>query len=181
MMDRIQQIREEEFFKMDYNFEGFIMNKPNQRDYNPLTREIKACQLKILQKALQLKNKPGYRDKEFETTDNRLELLKEDDIQIEFIEEEKEKKKDFDFNSFPIEEKMNYIREYMDRKYIKLNEDQYKDIQKLLENTEFNWRLYITISKLKQNISKVNFLQKNELGDYIVSLKSNKKEKKFFI
>ena len=181
MMDRIQKIKEEEFTKMNYNTEEFVPKTPVTRNFNPLTREIKSYQLKIFQKAIQQKNKPGYKDKEYETSDNKLESLKDDVFESMQSIEHIEQSSPFDFNSFSKEEKMNYVKEYIQRKNIRVDDHIYEEIERLLGDEKFKWSQFIHVSKTHRNISKITLLHKNELGEYNVCTKVAKKEKKFFI
>ena len=187
MMDRVRKIREEEFLKMNYSVEEEEKyTVPVARSFNPLTREIKSCQSKIFQKAIQQKNKPGYREREYETSDNKLEFLKrEGDVfdamySAQEIEQAKENSP-FLFHTFSTEEKMKYIKEYIERKHMKIGDDVYEQIEKILNDENFKGSQYIHVSKANRNITKITFLQKNELGEYNVCMKVPKKEKNFFI
>jgi hypothetical protein len=110
---------------------------------------------------------------------NNINIL-EDDI---FNNNEEENKEEFklDFINLTKEDKEKLIFEYIKRKNIYLDEIGYKKIEDILNDNEFPFKKYLTISKVYQQITKIQFFKRQENGNYIVDTSEKKiKNKNLF-
>jgi len=166
--DKLDKIRENEFKLNNFIYEDKIVEKKNIYE-NPI--EFKKYQHNVI------KNKFNEKNKKEEI--QNIDIL-EDDIFNNNIDKDEIK---LDIQSLDNEKKLFLINNFLERKNIILDELEFKKIEDILDNPEFNIKKYLTISKVYQQINKISFIKKLENGSYIVDLSENKikKTKKYFI
>lgn len=178
-IEKINNIRDNEFKLFNYNFEEKIIDK---KKVNENSMEFKAFQIALKKKAQLEKLKPGnIGKKEYGSDNNGVDIL-EDDIFNNISNEESNEEIKLDIDLLERDKKMQLINDFLERKNIILEENETKKIEDIIDDTEIVLKKYISISKIYQQIIKISFLKKLENGSYIIDLnKSNvKKSKKYF-
>lgn len=178
-IEKINNIRDNEFKLFNYNFEEKIIDK---KKVNENSMEFKAFQIALKKKAQLEKLKPGnIGKKEYGNDNNSIDIL-EDDIFNNISNEESNEEIKLDIDLLDRDKKMQLINDFLERKNIILEENEIKKIENIIDDTEIVLKKYISISKIYQQIVKISFLKKLENGSYIIDLnKSNvKKSKKYF-
>ena len=82
-----------------------------------------------------------------------------------------------DISSLDKDKKLELINNFIQKKSIFLDEESMKKIEEIIDNSEISLRKYIIISKMYQEITKINFIKKLEDGSYVVDLGENKNKK----
>jgi hypothetical protein len=178
IISNINEIRKSEFEKYNFQYQDKIIEK---KQVNENTMEYKNFKSIIIKKGKLDKMKPGnVGKKEYENTENEIDIL-EDDI---FMSEETNEDIKVDIDKLTYEEKMNMINEFLIRKNISFDENNMKKIEDMVNDTSIQLKKYINISKMYQHVIKISFIKKRENGTYdieINDIKQKKKPKKFFI
>jgi len=168
MTDKLDNIRNDEFKLNNFVYEDKIIEKKNIYE-NPT--EFKKYKHNVIKSKFNEKNKK-------EDIQN-IDIL-EDDIFNNNIDKDEFK---LDIQTLDREKKLFLINNFLERKGIILDELEFKKIEDILDDPDFNIKKYLNISKVYQQINKISFIKKLENGSYIVDLSENKikKTKKYFI
>jgi len=168
-VDKLVKLRETEFEKNSF---VYTENENIEKKSNENSIEFKKFQYNIKKKGKNLK-------REYNTNSN-ISIL-DDDIFNNSVENTTNEVK-LEIESLEKDKKMDLINDFIQRKNIILDENEYKKLESIIDNPEISIKKYINISKMYQQISKISFIKKLENGTYIVDLSENKtkKTKKFF-
>jgi hypothetical protein len=172
IIEKINILREDEFKKQNFIYDDVIIEK---KDLNVNLMEFKNFQNSIKKKALIDKNKPSnINKKEYSSSAPEINIIGDDifensDLKLDIISLDRDKK-------------MELINDFIQRKNIMLDENEFKKIEEIIDNPEINIKKYLSISKIYQQIDKISFIKKLENGSYIIDINENKskKTKKFF-
>ena len=180
-IDKLNDLRETEFKKCNFSYTEPEMEK---KEVKIDVVEFKTYQHTLRKKALLDKNKPGnIGKKEYSSSNSNVDIL-EDDIfnNNNNNDENKDDEIKLEVNILNKDKKIELINEFLNRKNIILDEDEYKKIEEIIDNPDINIKKYFSISKLYQQIDKISFIKKLENGTYIIDTVENKpkKTKKFF-
>lgn len=178
-ISKIDNIREDEFRKNNYSFTEPVLEK---KVLNENTMEFKQFKTTIKKKASIEKLKPGnITKKEYDTVNDDIDILEDDIFNNQEINKEDEVK--LDFMALDREKKVELIFDYITRKNIYLTEEQRSEIVSIVDNPEILIKKYINISKIYHQITKIGFIKKLENGSYVIDLCDTKakKTKKYFL
>jgi hypothetical protein len=173
-INTLTKIQENEFKIHNFTYTEVDLPKKIVNDNLMDFRNFKTT---LIKRSIKDKSKPSFINKKEIEVDNNINIL-EDDI-FQFNEEIQESNK-LDIENITIEDKKKLINEYLSRKSILLEENQINKINQLLEDPEFNFKKYITISKIQHQITKIGFLKKMEDGSYLFDFKEKQKNKNIF-
>ena len=172
-MDKLVKLREVEFERNNFIYNVEIDNKKDiEKKGNENSVEFKKFQYNIKKQGKYLKR---------EYIPNSAISILDDDIFNNNVENTVDEVK-LEIESLERDKKMELINDFIQRKNIILDENEYKKIESIIDNPEISIKKYFNISKMYQQISKISFIKKLENGTYIVDLNENKikKTKKFF-
>lgn len=172
-MDKLVKLREVEFERNNFIYNVEIDNKKDvEKKGNENPVEFKKFQYNIKKQGKYLKR---------EYIPNSAISILDDDIFNNNAENTVDEVK-LEIESLERDKKMELINDFIQRKNIILDENEYKKIESIIDNPEISIKKYFNISKMYQQISKISFIKKLENGTYIVDLNENKikKTKKFF-
>lgn len=178
-IQKIDNIREDEFSKNNFTYIEPVLEK---KILNENLMEFKKFKTTIKKKASIEKLKPGnISKKEYDTVNDDIDILEDDIFNNENLNKEDEVK--MDFMTLDREKKLQLVFEYISRKNIYLNEEQRLEIEAIIDNSELAIKKYITVSKMYHQITKIGFIKKVENGSYIIDLNDTKakKTKKYFM
>jgi hypothetical protein len=172
-MDKLVKLREVEFERNNFIYNVETDNKKDvEKKGNENPVEFKKFQYNIKKQGKYLKR---------EYIPNSVISILDDDIFNNNVENTVDEVK-LEIESLERDKKMELINDFIQRKNIILDENEYKKIESIIDNPEISIKKYFNISKMYQQISKISFIKKLENGTYIVDLNENKikKTKKFF-
>jgi hypothetical protein len=172
-MDKLVKLREVEFERNNFIYNVETDNKKDvEKKGNENPVEFKKFQYNIKKQGKYLKR---------EYIPNSAISILDDDIFNNNVENTVDEVK-LEIESLERDKKMELINDFIQRKNIILDENEYKKIESIIDNHEISIKKYFNISKMYQQISKISFIKKLENGTYIVDLNENKikKTKKFF-
>jgi len=172
-MDKLVKLREVEFERNNFIYNVETDNKKDvEKKGNENPVEFKKFQYNIKKQGKYLKR---------EYIPNSAISILDDDIFNNNAENTVDEVK-LEIESLERDKKMELINDFIQRKNIILDENEYKKIESIIDNPEISIKKYFNISKMYQQISKISFIKKLENGTYIVDLNENKikKTKKFF-
>ena len=175
LINNINKVQEEEFTISNFTY---TMIEPKKKEFNENLMEFRNFKSELIKRANKDKGKPSNINRgEIAVDTSGVNILEDDIFQND---EGKQEENKFNIDTATIEDKKKLIEEYLKRKNINLEEYQINKIDELLNNTEFNFKKYITISKVDQRISKIGFLKKGEDGNYFIDLRDKQKSKNVF-
>ena len=172
---KINDIRNEEFEKFNFNFEDKIIEK---KKINENLMEFKNFQNILSKKAKLDKLKPGnIGKKEYgQSNEANIDIL-EDDIFNNNSNKDNNEEVKLDIDSLDRNKKLELIYDFLQRKNIILEENEIAKIEDILDNPNINLKKFLNISKMYQQIIKITFIKKLENGSYIIDLNENKVKK----
>ena len=171
----LNKIQEIEFNK--YNF-TYTEPETTKKTINDNLMDFRNFKTSLIKRSIKDKSKPSFANKkEYEVDTNNINILEDDIFQLN---EEIQESSKLDISNITVDDKKKLIDEFISRKSITLNEEQINSIYKLLNDTEFNFKKYITISKVQHQITKISFIKKAEDGSYLLDFKEKQKNKNVF-
>jgi hypothetical protein len=180
--NKIEEIKSsfEKLRNNEFEINNFKYKEPEmvKKDINVDTVDFKNYQSSIRKKAMSEKNKPSNMFKnEVETTDNgKISIMDGSIFETQEVKDSIEEK--IDINILDKETKIKLIHNYLNKKNIKLDEENLLKIENIIDNPDISLRKYITISKLYQDISKISFIKKVDETNYGVILDDKVKKSK---
>ena len=192
-IDQIDTINQEEFKKNNYNIKKKIRIKKEINENPLLLKEYKANRIETLKKKNKLIKKENFVDidnkvnidifnKEninlVETSSETSQELtsKKEKQSIESEEIEMKKENNLDFYELDKENKINLIKDYMSRKKIYIEHEEFEKIDSIIDNNEL-LKKYISITKVHKQISKITFFKKKDDFSYMIDFQIPKKKK----
>ena len=179
-IENINNIRIEQFNKFNFIYNDKIIEI---KKINENIQDFKKFQINLKKKTLIEKLKPGNINKKEYSPNNEIDILEDDIFNNEFYENNTENSNKIELDNIDYNKKIELVKDFLNRKNIILEEEEFKKIEDILNNSEINIKKYINISKLYQEITKISFIKKLENGSYIIDLNNNKhkKTKNYFI
>ena len=175
IISKINKIHEEEFKNNNFVYTEIELPKKVINDNLMDFRNFKS---KLIKRSIKDKSKPSFANKkEYETDSSNINILEDDIFQSN---EENQEITKININDITIEDKQKLINNYLNMKNIVLDEIQKNTINEMLNDTQFNFKKYISISSMNQQITKIGFLKKMEDGTYLIDLKEKQKNKNIF-
>ena len=175
IIQRMSELRENEFVENNFSFQEKELVK---KIVNENTLDFKNFQIKLRKKASLDKMKAGNaKKKEYSTVNENtdIDIIKDDIFNNGQVEDNDQEK--LDISSLDKDKKLELINNFIQKKSIFLDEESMKKIEEIIDNSEISLRKYIIISKMYQEITKINFIKKLEDGSYVVDLGENKNKK----
>lgn len=192
-INQIDTINHEEFKKNNYSVKKKIRVKKEINENPLILKEYKANRIETLKKKNKLIKKENFVDidnkvdidifnkKNINVIENSSEtsskINNNDLIDVEEIEIEMKKENDLDFYKLDKENKINLIKDYMSRKKIYVEHEEFKKIDYLIDNNEL-LKKYISITKVHKQISKITFFKKKDDFSYMIDFQIPKKKNK---
>lgn len=182
MLNRMKSIREEEFVKMGFEYEGF---EKKEKEFRECRMELRDYQQKMRKQVIMNRGKSSKNEFiEHETVFEGCDEINifEDDLfaKVEMDEngvikqEKNETKKVSDFTD---EELISKIETYIKQKNIEMEGKQRKNLDAILHG-EKDWKKYIQLNKETGEICKVDFIIKGEYRDIKIELPYENKQSK---
>lgn len=178
-IEKINDTRNEQFKKYNLSYEDKVIEP---KILNENSMEFKNFKNTIKKKGLMDKLKPGnVGKKEYESNNQGIDIL-EDDIFMNNDPEDKIEEVKLDIESLDRTKKIELINEFIQRKNIILDIEEYKKIEAIIDNPDLTLKKYLNVSKIYQQVTKVSFIKKLENGSYIIDLNDTKpkKSKQYF-
>ncbi len=171
LLERMENIREEEFRLVDFQYEEFQKKEVVHKE---LKIEMREHQKKMRQQDKINKGRSARNDFiEVETVYNGCdELIFSDELYKPVVVRDEQgvivsvdtyKKENKKIEDFTKEELIEKIGIYMKKKNIQLNQIEENRLQKILQENE-NWPKHIILSKETGDIYKIGFLRKGDYG-----------------
>ena len=179
-IENINNIRIEQFNKFNFIYTDKIIEI---KKINENIQDFKKFQINLKKKTLIEKLKPGNINKKEYSPNNEIDILEDDIFNNEFYENNTENSNKIELDNIDYNKKIELVKDFLSRKNIILEEEEFKKIEDIINNPEINIKKYINISKLYQEVTKISFIKKLENGSYIIDLNNNKhkKTKNYFI
>jgi hypothetical protein len=183
MLDRMEMVRNEEFGKMEYEYQGF---EKKEKEFRECKMDLRDYQQKMRKQVILNRGKSSKNEFiEHETVfdgcddinifeDDLFEKVEVDEIGVMKQEKKKETKKVSDFSD---EELKSKIETYIKKKNINLEGKQRKDLDAILQG-EKDWKKYIQLNKETGEIWKVDFIIKGEYRDVKIEMPYDNKQSK---
>ena len=192
-IDELDTINQEEFKKNNYSVKKKIRVKKELNENPLLLKEYKANRIETLKKKNKLIKKENFVD-----IDNKVDIdifnkeninlvvnspevisKKNNDSNNSMDSEEIQMKKENDLNFYELdkENKMNLIKDYMSRKKIYVEHEEFSKIDSIIDNNEL-LKKYISITKVHKQISKITFFKKKDDFSYNIDFQIPKKKNK---
>ncbi len=175
MIRKMENIRNEEFEKMGFVFEGF---EKKEKEFRECRMELRDYQQKmrkqvIINRGKSSKNEFIEHETVFEGCDD-INLFEDDLFQLADVDEsgqlkveKKQKVVKKKVSDYTDEELKSMILDYMKKKNIVLEGKEKKQLEEIL-NGEKDWKKYIHING--ESISKIDFIRKGEYRDVYIEL-----------
>ena len=196
-IDQLDTINQEEFKKNNYSVKKKIRVKKELNENPLLLKEYKANRIETLKKKNKLIKKENFVD-----IDNKvdIDIFNKENINLivnsyedspeviskknkgseESMDTEEEvsmkKENDLDFYELDKENKMNLIKDYMSRKKIYVEHEEFAKIDSIIDNNDL-LKKYISITKVHKQISKITFFKKKDDFSYNIDFQIPKKKK----
>jgi len=206
LIDQIETINQDEFKKNNYSVKKKIRVKKEINENPLLLKEYKANRIETLKKKNKLikkenfvdidnkvdidifnkeninpvKNSPedSSEDSPEDSPEDSSEIISKKENDSNDSEEIKMKKEnDLDFYELDKENKMHLIKDYMSRKKIYIEFEEFAKIDSIIDNNEL-LKKYISITKIHKQISKITFFKKKDDFSYNIDFQIPKKKNK---
>ena len=183
MLDRMERVRNEEFGKMEYEYQGF---EKKEKEFRECKMDLRDYQQKMRKQVIMNRGKSSKNEFiEHETVfdgcddinifeDDLFAKVEVDENGVMKQEKKKETKKVSDFSD---EELKSKIETYIKKKNINLEGKQRKDLDAILQG-EKDWKKYIQLNKETGEIWKVDFIIKGEYRDVKIEMPYDNKQSK---
>ena len=169
-IENINNLNHRDFNKNNFKYEIKTREKKDLNENPMILREYKSSMAKSIKKKEKLDNYININ-----TINNDIDLFDTNNINTFDKKELEDNQNNFyDLNK---ENKIEYIKDYMSRKKIYIEINQFSKIDDIIEDNEL-LKKYITISKQHNQISKISFFKKKEDGSYFIDLVISKKKNK---
>lgn len=193
-IDQLDTINQEEFKKNNYSIKKKIRVKKELNENPLLLKEYKANRIETLKKKNKLIKKENFVDidnkvdidifnKEninlvVNSPEDSSEIISEKNKNSKDADEEVSMKKenDLDFYELDKENKINLIKDYMSRKKIYVEHEEFAKIDSIIDNNDL-LKKYISITKVHKQISKITFFKKKDDFSYNIDFQIPKKKK----
>ena len=199
LIDQIETINQDEFKKNNYSVKKKIRVKKEINENPLLLKEYKANRIETLKKKNKLIKKENFVDIDNKVDidifnkeninsvknshENSSENSSEDSSEIiskkenDSEEIKMKKENDLDFYELDKENKMHLIKDYMSRKKIYIEFEEFAKIDSIIDNNEL-LKKYISITKIHKQISKITFFKKKDDFSYNIDFQIPKKKNK---
>jgi hypothetical protein len=157
-IELLDKFRENEFEKNNF-VENKVELKKKTENVSEYNLEYNIFKKELNKKALINKGKPSNSNKkEYSTSDPSINILEDNNL---FMNEKdiSEEEKKFDLLKLTIDEKIVFIKNFLENKNIVLDENEFQKIIDIVNNPEINLKKYINISKIYQHITKITFIK----------------------
>jgi hypothetical protein len=183
ILDRMEIVRNEEFGKMEYEYQGF---EKKEKEFRECKMDLRDYQQKMRKQVILNRGKSSKNEFiEHETVfdgcddinifeDDLFAKVEVDENGVMKQEKKKETKKVSDFSD---EELKSKIEIYIKKKNINLEGKQRKDLDAILQG-EKDWKKYIQLNKETGEIWKVDFIIKGEYRDVKIEMPYDNKQSK---
>jgi len=172
-ISKINEIKDEEFKINNFSYKEI---EPSKKVVNDNLMEFRNFKSKLIKRSIKDKSKPSFANKKEIETGN-INILEDDIFQSN---EEIQESSKINISNLSIDEKKKLINDYLSMKNIVLDQSQMNTISEMLNDTEFNFKKYMTVSNTSHQITKISFLKKMEDGNFLIDFKEKQKNKNVF-
>ena len=183
MLNGMEKIRNEEFEREGFHYEGF---EKKEKEFRECKMELRDYQQKmrkqvILNRGKSSKNEFIEHETVFEGCDQTNIFIDDLFVEVEMDEngviKQEKKKETKKVSDFTDEELKDQIETYIKKKNIEMEGKQRKDLDAILHG-EKDWKKFIQLNKETGEICKVDFIIKGEYRDVKIEMPFENKQSK---